>query len=68
MGTEENLTALADMLEARKRLGGCAGITSLPEDWMVYGSVDGKMRVFYAMLTTLKSLELKGCTTRLVSS
>jgi len=61
-GTEENLTALAGMLEARRRLGYCAGITSLPEDWMIYGSEDGNMRVFRAMFVTLKSLVLEGCT------
>jgi len=61
-GTEENLTALAGMLEARRRLGNCAGITSLPENWMIYGSVDGNMRVFRAMFVTLKSLVLEGCT------
>ena len=54
--TEKNVEAFPDMVEARKRLHSCVGLTELPDGWMEHGSMDARMRVLRSTLAGLKDL------------
>lgn len=56
--TEENVGALAAMLEARKRLGYCAGLKDLPYDAFEHCSVDVNMRLLRTTFCTLEEMVL----------
>jgi hypothetical protein len=49
--TEKNVASFAGMVEARKRLRSCIGLTELPDGWMEHGSVEAGMRVLRSTWT-----------------
>lgn len=55
--TKKELMSFADMLEARKRLGICAGLRVIPRHALTYSSVvDVKVRILRAILPTIEDL------------
>jgi len=56
---EKNVEALSDMVEARKRLRSCIGLTELLDGWMQHGSVDARMRLLRSTLASLEALRFK---------
>lgn len=54
--TKKEVKARADMLEARRRLGYCAGLREIPEHALISCSVDEKVKILRAILPTIEEL------------
>jgi len=52
--TKKEVKARADMLEARRRLGYCAGLREIPEHALISCSVDEKVKILRAILPTIE--------------
>ena len=57
MSSEKNVEAFADMVEPRKRLRSCIGLTELPDGWMEHGSVDARIRLLRSTLASLEACD-----------